>query len=254
MYSVTSHGKKYIIPFYSSTLDDIKNHYNENIDIPLDNFSTICLDQLINIKQQKSLQPETFDLIDFLDLIYLLYNCDIPINTHNQYIIELYDIKTKEPNEQLHRLINFFGDKIKYINFDYNKIDIYSACKNGYTNILNCKIKIMVGNNDYIHLMINTACKYGQTNVLNFIINNNITLDYTSNDIDNACKNGRTNILEWFYKNKLEIKHTKNAIDWACEYGHINVLTWFYDHGFKIEPTSNAFSKAFINNHTDILE
>ena len=71
---------KFIINEYSSmynNLIDISNS-NEYILFPYDN---ICFEEIINIKNIKHLSPKTFELIDLLDLNYLLFNNDIIIDS-----------------------------------------------------------------------------------------------------------------------------------------------------------------------------
>ena len=192
MYNIISNDTHMTIPFYSSTLEGLCDElFDESLkeDIPLNNYSIECIEELINIKNQKELLEETFKLIDFLDLNYLLYNYDVLINTTNPYIIELYTIKQLEYTEterKLHKLINYFGNNMKHVVFDYDIIDV------------------------------DVVCYYGYINILDWFIKNNLELKYTVQAINWACDKKHINILEWFFFNnkitgeeyiKLKIKY-----------------------------------------------
>ena len=292
MYIIKSKtGKKYTLPFESSTCKNIVETLNElngieEIEIDLVQFTDSAIEEVINIKilsflieslkkykKILNISEEAFKLIDFLDLNYLLYNCNIPLNCNIPRIIELYNIKEESNYEdKLYKLINYFRDNLDYVNINYNNIDIDQICAKGYVSVLKEKIKHnksfkeKIKNNklfkdleflflaswskkysdfNYTTHAIDNACGCGHIPILQCFKDNNLEFKYTSNAIDDASADGRVNVLNFFKDNNLEFKYTSNAIDDACVKGHIKVLKFFKENNLELKYTENAINYAF---------
>src|SRR3989344_3274307 len=197
-------GDKYIINEHSSMYDNLIDidKTDEYVLFPYDN---ICFEEIINIKNIKCLNPKTFELIDLLDLNYLLFNNDIIIDSEIEQIKEIKNIK--EMKDNAHKL---------------NKILIYLNYSPYY------EFNYMNNNN-----IISDICYYGYIKILDWLINQGIEIKYDNYAIICICKNGYIDILNWFVKHNLKLKYDEYdayAIDIACLYGHVNVLNWFVIH------------------------
>lgn len=306
MYIIKSKtGKKYTLPFESSTCKNIVETLNElngieEIEIDLVQFTDSAIEEVINIKTLSflieslkkykkilNISEEAFKLIDFLDLNYLLYNCNIPLNCNIPRIIELYNIKEESNYEdKLYKLINYFRDNLDYVNINYNNINIDQICAKGYVSVLKEKIK----NNksfknsksfkelelkyeiningflfsdswskkysdfNYTTHAIDYACAYGHIPILQCFKDNNLEFKYTSIAIDYASEDGRVNVLNFFKDNNLEFKYTKYAIDRACVKGHINILNFFLKNNLELKYTENAINYAFEYGNISVFD
>src|SRR3989344_4841138 len=198
-------GSKYIVSEHSSVYDNLADisKSDEYIQFMYDN---ICFEEIIDIKNINRLNPKTFELIDLLDLNYLLFNNDIIIDSEIEQIKEIQTIKEMENN--MHKL---------------NKILMYLNYSSYYEfNFMNDNI-------------VNDICKNGYVKILDWFIDQGIEIKYDEWAINNACINGHINILDWFIKHKLEIKYDKWAIRGVCINGYINVLDWFVEHKIELK-------------------
>ena len=77
------------------------------------------LEELSNIEKLIEISENTFKLINFLDLNYLLFNNNIKLNSLIPSIIELYEIKSLDNNDKkIEKIFLYFRDNIEYINFN----------------------------------------------------------------------------------------------------------------------------------------
>ena len=253
MYILQSSSKdNFELNNYSSTLEQLNDICEENV-FPIP-YSNEIIEELINIHSLKKLNEETFRLIDFLDMNYLLYNNEIELNSSIPSIIELYDIKNTTDNIiKLHKMINYFRANIDYIVFDHSLININKVCEYGYINILDWFVNS--GKEfKYTKNAINWACCNGHVNILDWFVNSGKEFKYTEDAINWACRNGRVNILDWFVNSGKEFKYTKDAIKLACWNGHVNILDWFVNSGKEFKYTEDAIKWACCNGHVNILD
>ena len=190
-------GDKYIINEHSSMYNNLAdiNKDDEYILFPYDN---ICFEEIINIKNIKCLNPKTFELIDLLDLNYLLFNNDIIIDSEIEQIKEIKNIKEMKDNAHKLNRILIYLNYSPYYKFDFMDDDT-----------------------------VDDVCAYGYVKILDWFISQEMEIKHTKHAINLACHYGHINILNWFIEHKLELIYAKAT----CEGRHIQqaIYSTFHD-------------------------
>ena len=284
MHTVVSGGVLLIIPFHSTTLERFVECLDSGNEIEIDtsDFSTESIMEVINISHHKHLSEEAFRLVDFLHLHYILYNYDIPLNSHSPSVIELYEIKKiTDPAQELYELMRYFRDNMKYVEVGCDKFDIDDIICNGHIHVL----EWITLNQKYITFSqsaFDGACKNGHQNIFEWFVVNNITITLTASTIEGICINGHLNMLNCFLEKNINfnntvvnidkiclnghvptlmwlllyanITYTEKAFDWACENGHVHVLQWFLTCSLELKHSPKAIIGACKNGHIQILD
>ena len=164
-------------------------------------FDDMCFEEIKNIEYLTHLSPTTFELIDLLNLNYLLFVNDIIMDSEIAYIAEIDTIKQIESSYE--RLISI----LKYLNFSpYYKCDY-----------IDCTIDDILLKNDR-----------NLVKILDWVLNNtNTEIRFDEYSMYLIFINNRIDVLNWITENNIHF-NDKHQCEVICVGGgNPDVLKWY---------------------------
>jgi hypothetical protein len=252
MINIRVKGKVYTIKtdsmFYNSYVKclgldemDLSKHFtNENVETLQDIVESNITDASIDV--------DTYKLIDFLDLNYLLFNNNIQENSSvsNKRIKEYYEIMKypKDKNFLKNLLENLKPCAIKLIN--YSKLQTFINVCDEAVKINNLECLNYAHNNDcpWSVLTCELAAKNGHLDCLKFAHNNDCPWSVLTCEL--AAKNGHLDCLKFAHYNGCP--WDESTCSNAAKNGHLDCLTFAHYNGCPWDEStcSNAAENAHL--------
>lgn len=280
----------YDLPYISSTYEQFKRN-NKNSIILSVKYSKNSIQELQNIHLNSKISDECIELINYLDLNYLLWNYEVNLDNSLNLTIQILNNIIKNikfyineyfKHEAIQELLLLFHNNNVLNNID-NYITIEDAVINGYIDVINWynnKKQVIIKNglvnidwssgsflNKTKNNLIYCAIKKGNIKTLDWIYNycnqNNICFNYDIECIKIVARFGHIEMLKWFqnycYETNLQFINScdsmYNIIKIASCFGRTEVLDWClqYCNKYNIDFCYDEKTFIFINDKCCIL-
>ncbi len=228
-----------------------------------EHFPIESLIELQNIFKLKKISNDTFRLIDFLDLNYLLFNCEIELNNDVTIpsVILLYELKKSMMRnnsiENIQKIVNYFKTNIEKIKFIIGSHKIlYNILSTIFSTFNDIKSLSIITNYPCIKLKIfkwyksicSLASKNGHIECLKYFHENGYS--WGTSTCSCASQNGHIECLKYAHENGCP--WDTETCSYASLNGHLECLIYAHEH--SCPWNKETCEKASLNGHLQCLK